>query len=308
MGLVANDEIPFRRGLELCFEFVGACRHVEPHDEAAAVDEGVARHRGLDDIPCQQIEGEAELLCQLVLPLLNEAARRHDEAALEVAADHQLLDEEPRHDGLAGPGVVREQVAERLARQHLPINCRDLVRQGLDLRRADGEIGIEEMREADAKGFRREAEEPAIGVETIAASGFGERQGRLVTAVEQALADATVGAERDVDRVGSEVGDLNYLGIRADLETADFRSRSNLIEVHRFIQSASDGSGPVNVTICRLAWTFTPKLQQTGAFLVPLSRAHVGGTLPVRLRPRAPPSVIPPRSPCVGTVPRRQPS
>ena len=92
------------------------------------------------------------------------------------------------------------------------------------------------MREADAECFRREAEQAAVGVETIAASGFGERQGRLVAAVQQALAEAAVGAERDVDRVGTEMGDLDDLSIRADLETANLRSGLNLIEFHRTTQ------------------------------------------------------------------------
>ena len=42
------------------------------------------------------IEGQVELLLQLVLPLLDKVARRDDEAALQVAADDQLLDQEAR--------------------------------------------------------------------------------------------------------------------------------------------------------------------------------------------------------------------
>ena len=105
---------------------------------------------------------------QLVLPLLDQAARGDDQAALEVAADHQLLDEQPGHDGLAGAGIVGEQEAQRLARQHLAVDGRDLVRQRLDLRGADREVGVEEMGEPDAVSLGGEPEQVAVGIEGIA--------------------------------------------------------------------------------------------------------------------------------------------
>ena len=72
---------------------------------------------------------EVELGVQLVLPLLDQAARATIRQRCEVAADDQLLDEQPGHDRLAGAGVVGEQEAQRLARQHLAVDGRDLVRQ-----------------------------------------------------------------------------------------------------------------------------------------------------------------------------------
>ena len=55
---------------------------------------------------------------KLVLPLLGEAAGADDETTLQVAAGDQLLDEQARHDGLAGARIVGEQEAQRLTRQH----------------------------------------------------------------------------------------------------------------------------------------------------------------------------------------------
>ena len=48
------------------------------------------------------------LLAELVLPLFDEATRRDDQAALQVASGDQLLDEQTGHDGLPGAGIVRE--------------------------------------------------------------------------------------------------------------------------------------------------------------------------------------------------------
>lgn len=50
--------------------------------------------------------GELKALAQLVLPLLGEAAGANDEAALEIAASNQLIDEQARHDGLARTRIV----------------------------------------------------------------------------------------------------------------------------------------------------------------------------------------------------------
>ena len=92
------------------------------------------------------VEVEVEFLGQLILPLLNDAARRDDQATLHIATNHQLLDQEPGHDGLTRSRVVREQEAERLGRQHVTVNGGDLVRQRLDLGGVDRQVGVEQVR------------------------------------------------------------------------------------------------------------------------------------------------------------------
>ena len=106
-----------------------------------------------------------EAAVQLVLPLLGEAAGADDEAALQIAARDQLLDEQPRHDRLAGAGIVGEQEAQRLPRQHRLVDGGDLVRQRIDERGVDREDRIEQVREADAVRFGDEAEQRAVAVE-----------------------------------------------------------------------------------------------------------------------------------------------
>ncbi len=102
---------------------------------------------------------------ELVLPLLGQAAGADDEAALQVAAGDELLDEEPGHDGLAGAGVVGEQEAQRLARQHRLVDGGDLVRQRLDDGGVDRQHRVEEVGEANAVGLGDQAEEGAVAVE-----------------------------------------------------------------------------------------------------------------------------------------------
>ena len=89
MRFVANYEVPFGCREQLGLQVVRPRRHVEANDQPASFDEWITRDGGLDLVPSQCIESEAEFLCQLVLPLLDEIAGRHDQAAFQVAADQQ---------------------------------------------------------------------------------------------------------------------------------------------------------------------------------------------------------------------------
>ena len=78
---------------------------VEPGDQQGLLGERVAAARGLDHVLGEDLEVQAELLPQLVLPLLDQAARGDDQAPLNVAADHQLLDQQsPAMIVLPAPG------------------------------------------------------------------------------------------------------------------------------------------------------------------------------------------------------------
>lgn len=67
-------------------------------------------------------------LGELVLPLLDEATRAHDEAPLDVPADDELLDEEAGHDRLPGPRIVGQEEPQRLTREHGFVDSGDLMR------------------------------------------------------------------------------------------------------------------------------------------------------------------------------------
>ena len=127
VGLVGHDQVPVGR-LELGLELLVPREVVESGDEERLLTEWVASARRLDHVFGQDLEAEAELLPQLVLPLLDEAARGDDQAAFDVASDHQLLAEQAGHDRLARPRVICQQVAEGLAGQHLRVHGIDLVR------------------------------------------------------------------------------------------------------------------------------------------------------------------------------------
>ena len=175
---------------ELGLQVVVAGQVIEPGDQQRLLGERVAAAGGLDHVPGQDLEVEPELLPQLVLPLLDEAPRSDHQAALDVAADHQLLAEQPGHDRLAGARVVGEQEAQRLARQHLVVDRVDLVRQRVEVRRLHGEERVEQVGQRDPLSLGREPEELAVSVHRPGPTGLLDGEPGLVVPVEQLLVDA----------------------------------------------------------------------------------------------------------------------
>ena len=86
---------------------------------------------------------------------------------------------------LPAPGIVGQQEAQRLPRQHRLVDRRDLVRQRLNERGVDGQHRIEEVRKADAVRLGDQAEQGAVAVETPGPALLHELEARLVVAVEQ---------------------------------------------------------------------------------------------------------------------------
>jgi hypothetical protein len=109
--------------------------------------------------------GQVETPIQLVLPLFDEASGADDEAAPQVAPGDQLLDQEARHDRLAGARVVGQQKPQRLPGEHGLVDGGDLVGRRIDQRGVDRQDGIEQMGQADAMGFRDQPEQGAVAVE-----------------------------------------------------------------------------------------------------------------------------------------------
>ena len=125
---------------------------------------------------------------KLVLPLFRQIARRHDQTTLQIAAGDQLLDEQTGHDGFAGTRVVRKDVPQRQAWQHLLINCRDLVWQGLNSRSVDRQIRVKQVCQMDAVRFGYKAHLIGICAETPRQTVTQHIHGRLISTIEDLTA------------------------------------------------------------------------------------------------------------------------
>ena len=129
---------------------------------------------------------------QLILPLLNQAAGADDQAAPEVTAGNQLLDQQARHDGLASSRIISQQEAQWLPWQHRLVNGRDLVWKGVHERCVNREHGIKKVSKADPMSLRNKAKKRAVAVEAPWPASLDKFHARLVVAVENLVGNPSI--------------------------------------------------------------------------------------------------------------------
>ena len=230
VGLVHDDEVPVGV-LQLGDDVVVPREVVEPGDHQVLLGERVPAAGALDRLARHDLEVQAELVREFVLPLLDQGTGADDEAALDVAPDEELLDEEARHDGLARTRVISQQEPERLARQELAVDRRDLVRQRLEHRGVDGEERVEEVGEADPEGLGDQAEQGPVPVEGEGRTRGLDLQARLIVPVEELLSDpAGLVAVGQGEGLGAVPVDLDHRDRPVGQHTAYPRARGEVLD------------------------------------------------------------------------------
>jgi len=123
----------------------------------------VVRAKG---VAADDLELLAELVAQLALPLEGQIGGGDDQDALDQAADLQLLDQEPSHDGLASARVVGEQETDARKPHEVVVDRFELVvRQRIDPGDGEAEVGVVFVSEAQTHGLDAEPEASGIAVE-----------------------------------------------------------------------------------------------------------------------------------------------
>ncbi len=135
---------------------------------------------------------EPELQIQLVLPLIDQAAGRDDQAAPDVLAQDQLLDVEARHDRLAGAGIVGEQEAQRCARQQLAVDRAQLMGQRPDVRRRHRQHRVKQAGKLDPLALGDQLEVRGRSVERTRLR-ISDSEILLGVTAENALAEFAIG-------------------------------------------------------------------------------------------------------------------
>ena len=183
---VKDHQIPCGR-TQLVLQFRVARHLVEPDDQVIVVLERIAAGRSQLQLPREDAKLQAELLKQLIPPLLHQAARRHHQHPPRVRAHKQLADIQPGHDRLARARIIGQHIAQRLARQHGFVNGRDLVRQRVHVRRMDRHHGIEQEGQVDTLRLDRQLEILAATIESPRPLQGRHRDRRLIRPAQQAL-------------------------------------------------------------------------------------------------------------------------
>ena len=172
MGLIDDDQIPL--GLfELRLQLRVAGELVHPGDQQGIGLKDVEVDVGVDQLVGQQVEPQAELEEQFVLPLFDQAAGGDDQALPHVVAEQQLFDVEAGHDGLAGAGVVCEEESQRGAGEKLSVDGPDLVGQRSHVAGGDSEHRVEQAGKGDSLRLSYQFKVRSAGVEGSAA-GLGD--------------------------------------------------------------------------------------------------------------------------------------
>ncbi len=188
---VEDHQVPTGlRRLQLLLHILVARQLVQPRDDQGRLGEPVSCARRLQLVVGEDLERQLEATPEFVLPLLSQTSRADHKATLQIPPRHQLLDKQAGHDGLAGAGVVRQQEAQGLARQHGLVHSGDLVRQRIDQRRMNREQWVEQVGQADAVRLGHQPEQVAATVEAPWPTRCHDLQARLVMAVEQLVAES----------------------------------------------------------------------------------------------------------------------
>ena len=87
--------------------------------------------------------------------------------ALDQAADLQLLEQQARHDRLAGAGIVGQQEADARQFQEVVVDRLQLVRQRIDAGDREREERVVLVGQAEPVGFDAEAEQAGVAVKWL---------------------------------------------------------------------------------------------------------------------------------------------
>lgn len=117
VGFVADHKVPIR-GLQFLLYVLVSAEFVETTDGERVLREPVSGPGRLVLVIGHDFEGQVEAPIEFILPLFDQVARADNEAPLQVAPRDQLLDQQPSHDGLSGPGIIGQKETKRLARKH----------------------------------------------------------------------------------------------------------------------------------------------------------------------------------------------
>ncbi len=189
MGLVDHHQVPLRP--EQVRPHVVLLGEVERGDDPVVLLPGVAPQPPAHLPGLHHHELLVEAVQELVLPLRGERRRHHHQDPVHHPAQLQLLDQEPGHDGLAGPGVVGQHEAQPGLGEQAPVDRLDLVGQPTHPAQRDREQGVVGVGQLDAVRLHPAEEAPGIG---DGGAGDGGGQGRLqIGGGEHRLGRAAVG-------------------------------------------------------------------------------------------------------------------
>ena len=124
--------------------------------------------------PANDLEVLAELVLQLALPLKREVRRSDDQGASNEAPGLQLLEQQPRHDRLAGPRVVGQEEADAWKLQEVVVDRLELVGEGIDAGNREREERVVFVGQPKTMGLDAQTEQGRVTIEAFVYRGAAE--------------------------------------------------------------------------------------------------------------------------------------
>ena len=171
MGLVAgrhavafvdDHEVPVH--LAQAGQDVGAFREIERRDDLVLLEPLIDPELLADVAAFEHQELLVELLFQLALPLEAQVCGTDHQHSLDETAELQLAYEQPGHDGLARAGVVCEEEPDRRELQEVFVDGLKLVRQRVDARDGEAEVGVELVGDPQRVRLQPQPEQSSVSI------------------------------------------------------------------------------------------------------------------------------------------------
>ena len=230
VGLVHDDEVPVRAEQALLGVF-DARDPGDRRDDLVAVLPGVLAVGVAQGLPADDLEALAELVLQLPLPLEREVRRSDDQRAPDQAPGLQLLEQQPRHDRLAGARVVGQEEADSGQLEEVVVDRLELVGEGIDAGDREREERVVFVGQPEPMGLDAQAEQGRVAIEALVYRGAAELS--ELSGCEDRIADQA-GLAPLADQLDgvAEWDDCQNLDRLGQQRPSDHRADVDLIDCH----------------------------------------------------------------------------
>src|SRR5271157_3244883 len=153
---------------------------------------GSAHRAPVDDRKCLP-----ELVVEFPPPLVSQVGRGDDKGAFDKPSELEFLDRQPSHDRLPGTRIVCDQEPDAGLGQQVGVDRIDLMRQRIDLRHGDSEVGVVLEGEPNAMCLGGEAKVGRVPIEGSELPSVRQLDGLLKVLQLEELRPEALGEDAD---------------------------------------------------------------------------------------------------------------
>ena len=166
MRFVDDDQIPVATQQAL-FGILDARDPRHRGDDLVAILPRVRAVVGAQHVAANDLEVLAEFVFHFALPLKRQIGRGDDQRAFDQPANFEFFDQQPGHDGFARARIVGQQEADARQLEEVVIDGFKLMRQRIDPRDGQAEVGVVLVSQAQPRRLDAQSEAGGVPVERL---------------------------------------------------------------------------------------------------------------------------------------------